>query len=382
MRRSARITIIAALASVTALVAAPAFANGAGQTVDMPPWNWYIAAGGGEWSVDETSYDDGITRGGDAWDGSGAVFYDPDEFDVASTSEGIEPAIPAGYFPFECVSSTLTVSGDDEVVSCDQTLTTPWGLSITSDVRVLAPGDLARMTFFITNTTAAPIVLSYEYYWNYGESTGHVRSSEPTIVQDTAADEGLLGASDVWSYNIGDETLNAGVAWGIDGLPLFGTRVGHSGYDQAGVLLDPAAGATIAAGETVAIAFFHKVQEPELELQQPLPNSAPADAETSNEAADDLAPMPVPAPASSHEAETPASFMAEFASFNGRLTRGIPTEVTVGNWQPAAAPDAELADTGAGIDEQLLMGGIAAALLGTGAALIAIRRFTVRPARR
>ena len=74
--------------------------------------------------------------------------------------------------------------------------------------------------------------------------------------------------------------------------------------------------------------------------------------------------------------------MAEFASFSGRLTRGIPADVSVGNWQPVAAPDAELADTGAGIDEQLLMGGIAAALLGTGAALIAIRRVTVRPARR
>ena len=377
MRRTSRITIIAALASATALVAAPAFANGAGQTVDMPPWNWYIAAGGGEWSVDETAFDDGITIGDDAWDGSGAVFYDPDEVAVASASDGVEPAVPAGYFPFECVSSTLTVSGDDRVVSCDQTLTTPWGLSITSDVRVLAPGDLARMTFYITNTTSAPILLSYEYFWNYGESTGHVRSSEPAVVQDTGADEGLLGPDDVWSYNIGARTLNAGVAWGIDGQPLFGSRVGHSGYDQAGVLLEPSAESSIAAGETVAIAFFHKVQEPELLLQ---PDSAPADA--SVEPTDESAPMPVPAPASSHEAETPASFMAEFASFSGRLVRGIPADVTVGNWQPAATADPELADTGAGIDEQLLMGGIAAALLGTGAALIAIRRFTVRAARR
>ena len=300
MRRTARITLIAALASATALVAAPAFANGAGQSVDMPPWNWYVAAGSGEWGVSETSYDDGITSGGDAWDFSGAAFYDPDEFAVTSASASLEPTAPAGYFPFECVSSTLTVSGDDQVVTCDQTLTTPWGLSITSDVRVLAPGDLARMTFYITNTTAAPVVLSYEYFWNYGESSGHVRSSEPTIVQDTSVDEGFLGGSDVWSYNIGgvgeDSTLSAGVAWGIGGQPFLGTRSGHDGYDSAGVLLDPTIGATIAAGETVAIAFFHKVQEPELELQQPQPNSAPTDAEATDEAADDVAPMPAPAP--------------------------------------------------------------------------------------
>ncbi len=382
MRRTSRITLIAALASATALVAAPAFANGGGQTVNMPPWNWYIAAGGGEWGVDETNYDIGILTRGDAWDGSTATFFDPDYVYVASAAEGVEPAIPAGIFPFACVTSTRTDSGDDQVVSCDQTITTPWGLSITSDVRVFAPGDLARMTFYITNTTSAPVALGYEYAWNYGESSGHVRSSQPDVVQDTDADEGNLGPGDVWSYNIGDGTLNAGVAWGIGGQPLLGPRVGHDGYDNAGVMLEISAGETIAAGETVAIAFFHKVQTPELELQQPEPNAAPADAEAADESGDDVAPMPVPAPASSHEAETPASFMAEFASFSGRLTRGIPADITVGNWQPTAAPDSELADTGAGIDEQLLVGGIAAALLGAGAALVAIRRVTVRAARR
>lgn len=379
MRRTARITIIAALTSATALVAAPAFANGAGQTVDMPPWNWYIAAGAGEWSVNETSYDDGLTQGFDAWDGSTARFFAPDYLSVTSASDVVEPAVSLGVVPFACETSTLTVVADDEVVSCDQTVTTPWGLSITSDVRVLAPGDLARMTFYITNTTAAPVVLGYDYSWDYGTSSGHVRSSEPTVVQDTGGNEGLLGASDVWSYNLGDRSLNTGVAWGLTGQPLLGTNSVHNGYDVARVELLPAAGATIAAGETVAIAFFHKVQEPVFTLQ---PDSAPASAESPVESTDDVAPMPVPAPASSHEAETPASFMAEFASFSGRLLRGIPADISVGNWQPVATDDAELADTGAGIDEQLLMGGIAAALLGTGAALIAIRRVTVRPARR
>ena len=373
MRSTSRITIIAALASATALVAAPAFANGSGQSAFMPPWEWYIAAGEGEWGVNETSFNDDSTSRGDAWDDSQFVLFSPDYVAISRATDSLEPAVVENVFAFQCVSTTLTASGDDQVISCDQTLTAPWGLSMTSDVRVLAPGDLARLTVFITNTTTAPVALGYQYTWNYGESTGHVRSSEPSLVQDTGESEGFLGAPDLWSYNF--SSLNAGVAWGLPGEPLLAAESHHSGYDNASAFLLPNAGRTIAAGETVAVAFFHKVQEPEPFIDV----SAPAVA-----ASTEQAETPVPMPASSREAETPESFMAEFSSFSGRLTRGIPEGVSVGNWQPLAAaePDPELADTGAGIDEQLLMGGIAAALLGTGAALMAIRRFTVRPARR
>ena len=67
--------------------------------------------------------------------------------------------------------------------------------------------------------------------------------------------------------------------------------------------------------------------------------------------------------------------MAEFATFDGRLTRGLPSDVQVGNWQPAAIP--ELANTGADsdVDGYLLVGGFAAVLLGAGGALV-LRRAT------
>jgi hypothetical protein len=372
MRRSSRILSTAALTGALALVAAPALANGSGQTVDMPPWGWYIAAGGGEWGVDEGSFDDTVTSQGDAWDGSDMVFLGPDYLGISSASEALEPATPADYVPFACGTSTLSVSGADEVVACNETVTTPWGLSITSDVRVLAPGDLARITFFVTNTTSSAVALGYEYSWDYGESTGHVRSSVPDVVQDTNDDDGFLANPDIWSYNLSD--INAGVAWGILGQPLLGTSSNHSGYDAGSVQLLPSAGRTIAAGDTIAVAFFHKMQEPEpqIEVSAPAADETVDPAASSVEATDEPATMPVPQPASSHIAETPASFMAEFSSFDGRLTRGLPSDVTVGNWQPAAAP--ELADTGAGIDETLLMGGLAAALLGAGAALIIGRR--------
>ena len=44
MRRSSRILSAAALTGVLSLVAAPALANGSGQTVVSPPWSWYISS--------------------------------------------------------------------------------------------------------------------------------------------------------------------------------------------------------------------------------------------------------------------------------------------------------------------------------------------------
>jgi len=367
MRRASRITTTVALTGALALVAGPALANGSGQYVDSPPWEWYVAAGSGEWGISDTWYDDGQATGENAWDSSEFIVLE--ENYLGDTSVGLEPV---GYAPFQtvaCSSSTLTPVGDDFVVSCDDTTTTPWGLEITSEVRVIAPGDLARMTFLVTNTTDEALAFGYRYLWEYGDSTGHVRSTEPTIVQDTAEDnDGLLDSPDVWSYNIGNNTLNAGVSWGIDGQPFSAADSGHNGFTEAYVELLPSVGPTIAAGETIALAFFHKVQVPEPNVIFPPEEVSAATADSTSE----LAEMPVPQPASSHSAETPASFMAEFANFSGRLTRGLPTGVTVGNWEATAAP--ELADTGAGVDESLLMGGLAAALLGLGAALMIGRR--------
>lgn len=370
MRRSSRILSAAALTGVLSLVAAPALANGSGQTVDSPPWSWYIAAGSGEWGVSEGSYTLDPHSITDAWDGSQLVLLGPGYVDIVSASAPLEPAASSTVVPVACVTSSLAAAGDDQVVSCNDTTTTPWGLSITSNVRVLAPGDLARVTYLITNTTAAPVVLGYRYAWNYGESVGHVRSSEPEVIQDTEALEGFLANPDVWSYNqydIGPGFINSGVAWGIGGQPFTGSSSEHSGYDRASVTLLPSDGRTIAAGETVALAFFHKMETPQLLELTAAPTS---------DGATEPASAAVPLPAASGILVSPASFMAEFGTFSGRLTRGLPAGVIVGNWQPAEAP--ELADTGAGIDENLLMGGLAAALLGAGAALlIARRRVTV-----
>ena len=369
MHRASRITAAVALTGALALVAGPALANGSGQFVDTPPWQWYVAAGSGEWGISDTWYDDGEAAGSDAWDASELVVLGPSYVEVTDTSEGLTPAVSADFATVACSTSTLTVAGSDFVVSCNEASTTAWGLEITSEVRVLAPGDLARMTYLVTNTTDEALDFGYRYLWEYGDSSGHVRSTEPTIVQDTAVNGGVLDSPDVWSYNIGNGTLNAGVAWGIGGQPFTAADSGHNGYTEAYVELLPSAGRTIAPGETIALAFFHKVQVPEVVVILP-------PEEVSAESAD--------APTSALEAantptDTASQFMTEFATFTGRLTRGLPTGVTVGNWQPAAVP--ELADTGAGVDESLLMAGLAASLLGAGAALLIGRR-AVRATRR
>ena len=366
MRRSSRILSAAALTGVLSLVAAPALANGAGQAVDSPPWLWYIAAGSGEWGVSEGAHTFDSYIVSDGWDGSQLVLLGPGYVDIVSASSSLEPATSSTIVPVACVTSSLAADGDDQVVSCNDSTTTPWGLSVTSNVRVLAPGDLARMTYSITNTTSAPVSLGYRYTWNYGESVGHVRSSEPEVVQNTDALEGFLANPDVWSYNQYDNGpgyINSGVAWGIDGQPFTGSTSQHTGYDSASVTLLPSEGRTIAAGETVALAFFHKMETP-----QPLELTAAP----STDGASEPASVPVPLPAASGILVSPASFMAEFGSFSGRLTRGLPAGVLVGNWQPAAG--SELAATGAGVDENLLMGGLAVALLGAGVALLIGRR--------
>ncbi|MFM2353978.1 MAG: hypothetical protein RLZZ608_1384 [Actinomycetota bacterium] len=368
MRHSSRVLSVAALTGALSLVAAPALANGSGQYVDTPPWTWYIAAGSGEWGVSEGSYSDGVVSVANAWAGSELMLLGPTFIGFANASATIEPVTSPSAVTVACVTSTLTPVGDDQVVSCNDTTTTDWGLSVTSEVRVLAPGDLARITYLITNTTSDPVVLGYYYAWNYGSSVGHVRSTEPDVVQDTGAGDGFLANPDVWSFNQGiyDPTsLNAGVAWGIGGQPFTGSTSEHSGFDRASVTLLPSDGRSIAAGETIALAFFHKMQVPApVIIDPPDPSSVSAAALS---------------PANSFT-DTPAQFMAEFATFNGRLTRGIPTGLIVGNWQPAGAP--ELAATGAGIDENLLMGGLAAALLGTGAALLTVRRRVIVNAQR
>ncbi len=371
MRRASRITTAVALTGALTLVAGPALANGSGQFVDSPPWEWYIAAGSGEWGISDTWYSDSQATGENAWDSSELLVFNANY--IGDTSAGLESAGSALVSPVACATTTLTNAGTDFIVWCNEATTTSLGLEITSEVRVLAPGDLARMTYLVTNTTDEAMVFGYRYLWEYGDSTGHVRSTEPTIVQETAVDnEGFLESPDVWSYNIGNNTLNAGVSWGITGQPFAAVDSGHNGYTEAYVELLPSAGRTIAPGETIALAFFHKVQVPEPNVIFPSEEVSASAADTASEPA----AMPVPQPASSHLAETPASFMAEFGSFTGRLTRGLPVGVTVGNWQPAA--ESELADTGAGIDESLLMGGIAAALLGVGAALLIGRRRSAR----
>lgn len=392
MRVNPRILAATALTGALALVASPALAKDDRQQLDIAPWQWSIATGY-DWGVSDTSYDDGDTEAWDAWDGSQFYVYGPTfEEEPSMTPASLDPAGEVDAGQFTCDESAISTAGDDLVLTCSSTLETDWGLDVTSEIRVLAPGDLARVLYLITNTTSEPVAFGYRFDWNYGESDSHVRSSEPTVFQNTEADEGLLGDPDEWSYNVYGESdgfgLNAGVAWGIDGQPLFGTDSHHFGYDAGAVQLLPADGRTIAAGETVGIVFFHKVQTPEAFLpdSEPVTDGQPAsDTEAADvtETTGDTEPLadtepvteaPAAAPATAAETVTPAEFMAEFSSFDGRLTRGLPADVTIGNWETAAP---ELAETGADSGSTVLLGAAGMLLLALGGALVVARRSAV-----
>ena len=282
------------------------------------------------------------------------IFTRPSFFAPSTDASSFEAAGAAPTVPFACTGVTVTTSGSDSIVSCNDTVTTPWGLSITSEVRSLAPGDLARVTFFVTYTADNATSLGHFYEGAYGISTAHVQSSAPTVAHNTLLGGGSLGASDVWSCNVGAPgTLNAGVAWVIEGSRFVANLPFHGGFTDASVLMSLDAAPMLEAGETIALAFFYIVEA----LQ----------------------------PAATGEPTKSPAIMAEFATFDGRLTRGLPADMQVGDWQPAAVPeltDPELTDAGPDSEAQLMMAGLAAALLGTGAALGLVRRRPALSARR
>ena len=320
---------------------APALANGSGGFVDAGDFNWYVGAGNGEWGVQLGYYDGPEYGAGNNLQNSQFVLLDP-----AGDADVV----------FACTGVTIT-EGSDFVIACNDTVTTPWGLSATSSARILAPGDLLRLDFVVTNTSDEPVRLDYSYNSDWGAITELVRSSEPSTV-DT--DPGELEPADIWAYVVGDEgTTPSGLAWGIDGAAA--TAVPFFGGDEIFIIAD-GTGATIAPDETVVVSFFHKLAVPDPIVILPPDESsteAPADGDAE--------------PALSSAAAPASEVMAEFANFDGRLTRGLPTDATVINWQPVAEvtdDEPELADTGVDAHAALFA---AATLLGLGALLLLSR---------
>lgn len=346
IRRSATFAA-AALVGVGLAVgsSAPALANGSGGFVDAGDFNWYVGAGNGEWGVQLGYYDGPDYGASNNLQNSQFVLLDP-----AGDADVV----------FACTGVTIT-EGTDFVVACNDTVTTPWGLSVTSAARILAPGDLLRLDFVVTNTSEATVRLDYSYNSDWGAITEFVRSSEPSTV-DT--DPGELEPADIWAYVVGDEgTTPSGLAWGIDGAAA--TAVPSFGGDEITITAE-GTGATVAPDETVVVSFFHKLAVPD-----PIVILPPDDVSTEVSSA-----ASEPAPAVTSAAAPASHVMAEFALFEGRLTRGLPADVTVVNWQAAAdddtdEPGAELADTGVDAHAAFVA---AVALLGLGSLLLLGRR--------
>lgn len=331
----------AAAAALTLVAASPAAANGSGVFVDAGDFTWYVAAGGGEWGVQVGAYQGDDSSAFTNLQNSQFVFLDP-----ASDAS----------VPFSCTSVTVT-EGDDIVVACSDVVTTPWGFSATSSARILAPGDLLRLDVVVTNTSPSSVRLDYVYNSDWGSIETLVRSSTPTVVD---APPSGLGADDLWAYITGVEgTTPSGLAWGRAGAAS--TQQPDFGGDEISIVAD-GTGATVAPGETVVVSFFHKLVQPDEFVPGDAPVSSTADAQ--------------PQPAASPSDFPVIDIMAEFAAFEGRLTRGLPADATVVNWQPVAAPDAgpELADTGVDATAAGVVGVLALLVVSMGVALSMRRR--------
>lgn len=351
IHRPAALAGVAAVAVTLALTTvSPASANGSGAFVDAGDYVWYVGAGAGEW---------GIQLG----------YYAGDDFGALSNLQNsqfvlLDPASDASI-PFACSGVTVT-EGTDDVVACTDVVTTPWGFSATSAARILAPGDLLRLDFVVTNVTTAPVRLDYSYNSDWGSIDSLVGSSAPTTVD---APPSGLSSDDVWAYITGAEgTTPSGLAWGRAGAAS--SQQPDFGGDEISIVAD-GSGALVAPGETVVVSFFSKLVRPDVLVRGDV--LVPGVTEASP-AADAL-----PQPAASPTSAPVTDIMAEFAVFDGRLTRGLPANATVVNWQPVESgvtsdDGPELADTGVDAIAASAIGLLALVLVTVGAGFVTRRR--------
>lgn len=331
----------AILTAAFVAVATPAHAT-PDLTIDVGDYQWGVKST--PFGIEVAEWDDGETPA------HGAAFNDRPFFatwnDLADGDNG--------YTEFTCVNpSQVTDDHLDVIVGCDP-MTDRLGLTIDGEIRFYSEGDLARQLVTVTNETSAAIDYSWVFYANFDETVYRATSTTPNL------GEVYYVNGDLWSYNEhGDGGLNAGIAWGVPGV----TSPHQSVADRAAHDLyvwndadDDDTQLTLAAGASLTLAFFFKL-DPTGSI-----DLAPTRAEL--------------APATANN--DPAVVMAEFARFDGRLTRGLDVGAVVGNWgtvdSVAEESAPELAATGVSGQSLGLGLGLAGGLtLLLGAGLLALR---------
>jgi hypothetical protein len=317
---------------------------------------------GEDWGLDSNFYIEDVDLGGtsvgftqpftngvltDIWDGSLDI-------NVRSTAAGVD----SGY---DCTGNVsdidISTVADDLVISCQADWDEPTNadVNIRGEIRIYGPdGDLVRYTLGIENTSNSDItdfVVRTDTNWgsdgdiwayqNYDASVLAVPASE-----DYVNAEKLRSVDSNWAVNYTGADAPGSLAWGNNNGSV---DVGL--WDTDGVNWDTETDTfTVAAGETVYLVYFTGWDPANL-----ISNSFAHETWTDDNG--DIASTAV------------ADAAAEFDSFSGRLTRGLPAGANVVNW--ASAPEGEeLATTGA--DNVSIWAGLG--LLVAGVAGRAIRR--------
>lgn len=245
---------------------------------------------------------------GDALDGMFTVAVDGAFFgSAACVEEG------------DC-SYTVDVSsaGADTVVTAPTEVMS--GLDVGVQQRFYAVGDFARTLVTFRNPTAAAITVDVDVFSDYG-------SDDATTIEADSTGDDTVTAADRWFVTGGDSdpvvtTVWAGPAASLTPVDAMLGDVRYTWNDESIVSYQ----LTVAPGATVYLAYFVGVRgwsEPQIVDASGLQGTVPIAADY----------------AAAVAASTTAT--AEFATFGGRLTAGLPAGAQVLNWGiVAAAPPA------------------------------------------
>lgn len=352
--RLSALCVAAAAAACSALVAAsPAHAAPwDGLDVDFGPARWSFQSSP-FWLSDAALLLPGpVTVSTDIWDAMGRTGIVIDALsvdeDVACASDAeVDIAVDGatGDLVLTCTSSSSTFAAAQ--------------LAVTSEIRVLAGGEIVRFLTTITNLDDTAVTIDRVDLYNDFGSTGYLYDFEDQS-------DSPLGVPVLETVNLANE-LNFVEAdwivhWQQDDAPG-GLIIGGGASPVAAEWTNIAGGTyeavvntfSIPAGESRAVVSF-ATWDPQTLIDGGYTNSSPPSA-LLNGSADQI-----------------VADMAPFAQLSGVLANGLDPAVPVVNWGPAESKpdDGELAESGA--SAMVPVGLLATALTVVGAALVLRRR--------
>lgn len=356
MRHSPSAAAVALSLALVAVIAAPAAAapfDPDTESIRIEPYTWRFASS--PFGIAQAAY----AAGGDVYGNA----FDSSAFTIWSENAANESIAAPTTFHCEGADVDTTDPSGDAVLRCGA-VSTALGLSVDGEARLYAAGDLVRTLFIVSNPTASPVSFSYSYSVDfYGGQVLRATPTTPALRPDVT-----VGATDAWVYNAEPTSLNTVVAWGAPdaAAPIEWARE----WDTSTVLVVndrdiDGKQIEVLPGAALAFAFFHKADPTGTAASRS--EFGPASTAVDEPSALEQALV--------SSTDAIAASTAEFSTWSGRLSAGVPDGMTVANWQPLPVDDdLELAETGSDSAVVSVALGVAAVLFALGVLLIVWRR--------